>query len=64
MKRKRPQLGIIVMQETKDVIQRMAKKSGCSMGQIAERLIEEALFTRRLLSLREQDRRYIRSKSR
>jgi hypothetical protein len=49
-KRKRPQLGIIVTQETKDVVERMARDTNRSMGQVAEQLIEEALYTRRLLT--------------
>jgi hypothetical protein len=49
-KRKRPQLGIIVTQETKDRVEQMARATGRSMGQVAEQLIEEALYSRRLLS--------------
>jgi hypothetical protein len=49
-KRKRPQLGIIVTQETKDRVEEMAHTTGRSMGQVAEQLIEEALYSRRLLS--------------
>src|SRR5262245_22106447 len=49
-KRKRPQLGIIVSQETKDRIEQLARDSSRSMGQVVEHLIEEALHTRRLLS--------------
>jgi hypothetical protein len=49
-KRKRPQLGIIVTQETKNRVEQMARDSNRSMGQVAEQLIEEALYTRRLMS--------------
>jgi hypothetical protein len=48
-KRKRPQLGVIVSQETRDRIEQMAHDSNRSMGQVVEQLIEEALYTRRLL---------------
>ena len=47
---KRPQLGIIVSQETKDLIEQMARDNKCSMGQMVEHLIHEALHTRRLLT--------------
>lgn len=50
MKRKRPQIGILVTQETKKLIKRMAQESGRSMGQTVELLIEEALHTRRILN--------------
>ena len=48
--RKRPQLGIIVSQETKDRIEQMARDNSRSMGQMVEHLIQEALHTRRLLA--------------
>jgi predicted transcriptional regulator len=50
MSRKRPQLGIIVTQETKNRVEQMARESGRSMGQVAEQLIEEALHNRRILA--------------
>jgi predicted DNA-binding protein len=43
-KRKRPQLGIIVSQETKDRIERLAQASGRSQGQVVEQLIERAIL--------------------
>jgi hypothetical protein len=49
-KRKRPQLGIIVSQETKDVIERLAREGNRSMGQVAEEMIQEALHTRKVLT--------------
>jgi hypothetical protein len=47
---KRPQLGIIVSQETKDLIEQLAHDDKCSMGQMVEHLIHEALHTRQLLT--------------
>jgi len=49
-KRKRPQLGIIVSQETKDLIEQLARDGKRSMGQLVEELIQEALHTRRVLT--------------
>jgi hypothetical protein len=49
-KRKRPQLGIIVSQETKDLIEQQARESNRSMGQVVEHLIQEALHTRQVLA--------------
>lgn len=42
-RRKRPQLGIIVTKETKDRIEELASKSGRSMGQQVEHMIERCL---------------------
>jgi predicted HicB family RNase H-like nuclease len=50
IKRKRPQIGIIVTKETKEIIEQMAQESGQSMGQTVEQLIHEALHTRRILN--------------
>lgn len=55
--RKRPQIGIIVSQTTKDLIEEMAAESGRSMGQVVEQLIEEALHTRKILALFQTARR-------
>ena len=38
--RKRPQLGVIVSQEMKDLIEQMARDSGRSMGQQVEAMLE------------------------
>jgi hypothetical protein len=50
MKRKRPQIGIIVTQETKDLIEKMARENKYSMGQMVEHLIKEAIHTRQILN--------------
>lgn len=48
-RRKRPQLGIIVSQATKNTVEQMARENGRSMGQVVEHLINEALYTREVL---------------